>query len=145
VGPFSSGYIDESYRPLFPFGHGLSYGRFVLSNLRVTPESAAPPAMVAVLVDVENQGARRAEETVFLFTRRLKSSVAPPALELHGVGKITLDPGARDTLTLHLPVAELRSLGPDLEPALAPGAVEVLVGTSADRASLLASRLEVVA
>lgn len=144
VGPFSSGYIDESYGPLFPFGHGLSYGRFVLSNLRVTPQSAAPSATVAVLVDIENQGARRAEETVFLFTRRLKSSVAPPTLELHGVGKITLNPGGRDTLTLHLPVEELRSLGADLEPTLAPGTVEILVGPSADRASLLVSRLEVV-
>jgi beta-glucosidase len=145
VGPFSSGYIDEPHTPLFPFGHGLSYGRFGMSNLRVTPESATPSATVEIRVDIENQGARRAEETVFLFTHRLKSRVAPPVLELHGVGKITLDPGARGTLTLHLPVAELRSLGPDLEPALEPGTVEILVGPRADRASLLVSRLHVVA
>jgi beta-glucosidase len=145
VGPFSSGYIDESHAPLFHFGHGLSFGRFAMSNLRVTPESAAPLATVEVRVDIENQGARRAQETVFLFTRRLKSRVAPPTLELHGVGKITLDPGACDTLTLHLPVAELRSLGPDFEPALETGTVEILVGPSADRTSLLVSRLQVVA
>jgi beta-glucosidase len=145
VGPFSSRYIDESHEPLFPFGHGLSFGRFVLSNLRVTPESATASTTVAVTIDMENQGQRRAEETVFLFTHRLKSSVAPPTLELHGVGKITLDPGARGTLTLHLPVAELRSLGLDLEPALEPGAVEILVGPSADRAALLVGRLAVVA
>ena len=96
-----------------------------------------------VRVDVENGGARRAEETVFLFARRLKSRIAPPVLELHGVGKITLDPGARDTLTLHLPIAQLRALGPDLEPLLEPGPGEVLVGPSAHRGSLLAGRLEV--
>jgi len=145
AGPFSSRYIDESNAPLFAFGHGLTYGRFALSHLRVTPESAAPSATVAVLVDVENQGRRRAEETVFLFTRRLKSRVAPPTLELHAVGKITLDPGARATLTLRLPLAELRTLGPDLEPVLESGAVEILVGPSADRSSLLSGRLEVVA
>jgi beta-glucosidase len=145
VGPFSSRYIDESHQPLFPFGHGLSFGRFLLSNLRVTPESATASTTVAVTIDIENQGERRAEETVFLFTHRLKSCVAPPTLELHGVGKITLDPGARGTLTLHLPAAELRSLGLDLEPALEPGVVEILVGPSADRAALLVGRLEVVA
>jgi beta-glucosidase len=111
----------------------------------VTPESAASSATVEIRVDVENQGGRRAEETVFLFTRRLLSRVAPPTLELHGVGKITLDPGARGTLKLPLPVAELRSLGPDLQPVLEPGVIEILVGPSADRASLLAARLEVVA
>ena len=104
-----------------------------------------PSGTVDVRVEVENLGGRRGEETVFLFTRRLKGHVAPPTLELHGVGKITLDPGARETLTLRLAVAELRSLGPDLEPMLEPGAVEILVGPSAERASLLTCRLQVVA
>jgi beta-glucosidase len=99
---------------------------------------------VEIRLDVENQSNRKVEETVFLFARRLKSRVAPPLLELHGVGKITLDPGARDTLLLHLPVAQLRSLGPDLQPALEPGVIEILVGRSADRASLLSARLEIL-
>ncbi|MHB8816364.1 MAG: fibronectin type III-like domain-contianing protein, partial [Steroidobacteraceae bacterium] len=66
-------------------------------------------------------------------------------LELHGIGKISLDPGARGTVLLRLSVAELRSLGPDLEPAIEPGAIEILVGPSAERASLLAARLQVLA
>ncbi|MGA7538584.1 MAG: glycoside hydrolase family 3 N-terminal domain-containing protein [Steroidobacteraceae bacterium] len=142
--PYSSGYIDESNEPLFAFGHGLTYGRFALANLHVQPQSARENSTVEIRVDVENQGARRAEETLFLFTRRLKSRVAPPLLELRGVGKITLDPGARGTLTLRLPVLELRSLGPDLETTLEPGALEILVGPSADRSSLLTARLTLV-
>ncbi len=141
-GPFSSRYIDESTEPLFPFGHGLTYGRFTLSRLRVTPESATASATVEVQVDVENHGARRAQETLFLFTRRLKSRVAPPGLELQGVGKITLDPGARDTLTLRLPITDLRTLDPDLEPTLEPGVIEILVGPSADVATLLSARID---
>ena len=145
TGPFASRYIDESPEPLFPFGHGLTYGRFALGNLRLSRESATAADTVEIQVDVENRGGRKAEETVFLFVRRLKSRVAPPVLELHGVGKITLDPGARGTLTLRLPVAELRSLGPDLQTALEPGAIEILVGPSADHASLLAGHLQVTA
>lgn len=144
TGPFASKYIDESNEPLFPFGHGLTYGRFVLGGLRLSPESASASDTVEVRVEVENAGERRAQETVFLFARRLKSRVAPPILELHGFGKIMLDPGARGTLTLPLRVQELRSLGPDLAPALEPGAIEILVGPSADRGSLLAARLEVL-
>ena len=139
--PYSSRYLDESNEPLFAFGHGLTYGRFSLANLRVKPQSATAASTVEISVEVENQGNRRAEETLFLFTHRLKARVAPPLLELHGFGKITLDPGVRGTLTLHLPVADLRSLGPDLEPALEPGELEILVGPSADRASLLTGRL----
>ncbi|HEX5209806.1 MAG TPA: glycoside hydrolase family 3 N-terminal domain-containing protein [Steroidobacteraceae bacterium] len=141
--PFSCKYLDESNEPLFPFGHGLTYGRFVLTNLRITPESADESNTVEVAVDVENQGARKAEETVFLFVRRLKARVAPPSLELQGVGKITLDPGTRETLTLPLAIAQLRSPGLDLEPALEPGALEILVGPSADPSSLLVGRLQV--
>lgn len=145
IGPFASRYIDESNEPLFPFGHGLTYGRFTLANLRLSSQSATASDTVEVAVDVENRGGRRAQETVFLFARRLKSRVAPPVLELHGVGKITLDPGTRGILTLRLPVAQLHSLGPDLAPVLEPGAVEILVGPSADRGSLLAGRLEISA
>ena len=141
--PFSCKYLDESNEPLFPFGHGLTYGRFVLTNLRILPDSADESTTIEVTVDVENQGARRAEETVFLFARRLKARVAPPSLELHGVGKITLDPGERGTLRLRLAVAQLRSLGLDLEPALEPGTVEILLGPSAEHSSLLSGRLQV--
>ncbi|HVS75664.1 MAG TPA: glycoside hydrolase family 3 N-terminal domain-containing protein [Steroidobacteraceae bacterium] len=142
--PFSSRYLDESNQPLFPFGHGLSFTRFALSRLRLTPDAATEAATIEIRVDVANRGDRAAVETVFLFSRRLKSRVAPPDLELHGVGRIALEAGARGTLTLHLPVADLRTPGPDLEPALEPGPVEILVGPSADRSSLLAARLRVL-
>jgi beta-glucosidase len=142
--PYSSRYIDESNEPLFAFGHGLSYARFGVTNLRVSPESARANCTVEITVDVENQGSRLGQETLFLFTRRLRARVAPPQLELHGIGKITLEPGARGTLTLSLPVAELCTLGPDLAPLLEPGELEILVGPSAARASLLAGRLKLV-
>jgi beta-glucosidase len=143
TGPFASKYIDESNEPLFPFGHGLTYGRFVLGDLRLSRESASASDTVEVRVEVENTGVRRAQETVFLFAHRLKARVAPPLLELLGVGKITLDPGARGTLTLPLRVEELRSPGLDLAPTLEPGTIEVLVGPSADRGSHRAARLEI--
>ena len=94
-----------------------------------------------VAVDVTNEGARAAEETVFLFVRDKVASVARPVLELKGVTKIALEPGETRTAKLRLPIEELRFLGLDLQPVLEPGEVEILAGPCADAAQLLSARL----
>lgn len=134
---FTSKYLDESNEPLFHFGHGLTYGRFVLSNLRVTPDRVKESDTIEILVEVTNEGARLAQETVFLFTHDKVASVTRPQLELKGFGKIGLGPGETATVTLHLPAAELRFPGWDLQPVFEPGEVEILVGPCADRSRLL--------
>jgi beta-glucosidase len=138
---FTSRYIDLPNEPLFPFGHGLTFGRFSLSNLRVSPSEATERDTIEVRVDVANDGARMAEETVFLFTHDRIASVARPLLELKGFGKIALQPGETGTLTLHLPASELRFLGLDLEPVFEAGDIEILVGPCADRAQLLVQNI----
>jgi beta-glucosidase len=135
---YTSKYLDVPNEPLFPFGHGLTYGRFALSNLRVTPKDAEDIDTLQIRVDVHNEGARAAQETVFLFTHDKIASVARPMLELKGFAKITLQPGERGTLALSLRTSELRFLGLDLEPVFEPGEVEILVGPCADRSQLLA-------
>jgi beta-glucosidase len=134
---YTSKYLDAPNAPLYPFGHGLSYGRFALKNLRVTPNGVAESDTIAIRVDVTNEGARAAEETVFLFTHDKLASVARPALELKGVARIALQPGDTGTVSLSLSAAELRFLGLDLTPVFEPGEVEILVGPCADRSRLL--------
>jgi beta-glucosidase len=134
---FTSKYLDVPNEPLFPFGHGLTYGHFTLSNLRVTGESVTENDTVVIRVDVSNDGARAAEETVFLFTHDVLASVARPLLELKGFGKIRLEPGQSGTVTLLLAATELRFLGLNLQPVFEPGEVEILVGPCADRSRLL--------
>jgi beta-glucosidase len=135
--PFTSKYLDAPNEPLFAFGHGLTYGRFVFSNLRVTPERVREGDTIEVQIDVVNVGARAAEETVFLFAHDRVASVARALLELKGFGKIALSPGERGTVALRLPVAQLRFLGIDLRPVFEPGEVEILAGPCADRSQLL--------
>jgi beta-glucosidase len=134
---YTSKYLDVPNEPLFAFGHGLTYGRFRYSNLRVPREGVTERDTIAVRVDVSNDGARGAEETVFLFTHDKLASVARPVLELKGFGKIRLNPGETGMVTLMLPAAELRFLGMDLEPVFEPGEVEILVGPCANRTQLL--------
>jgi len=138
---FTSKYLDAPNEPLYPFGHGLSYGRFTLSGFSVTPASVTQNQSIEVRVDVTNTGKAAAEETVFLFTHDKLASVARPQLELKGVGKITLRPGETGTVSISLPAAELCFLGPDLNPVFEPGEVEILVGPCADRSRLLAATI----
>jgi beta-glucosidase len=139
---YTSKYLDVPNEPLFPFGHGLTYGRFALFNLRVTPLNAEDIDTLQIRVDVRNDGARAAQETVFLFTHDKIASVARPLLELKGFAKIDLRPGETGTVTLSLRAAELRFLGIDLAPVFEPGDVEILVGPCADRAQLLAATVK---
>jgi beta-glucosidase len=141
---FTSKYLDAPNEPLFPFGYGLTYGRFKYSNLRVPRDSVTERDSIIVRVDVMNEGGRAAEETVFLFTHDKLASVARPLLELKSFGKIRLDPGGTGTVTLIVPAAELRFLGLDLEPVFEPGEVEILVGPCADRGQLLVDSIHLV-
>jgi beta-glucosidase len=138
---YTSKYLDSPNEPLFSFGHGLGYGRFVLSNLRVTPADVEDIDTMQIRVDVRNEGARAAQETVFLFTHDKVASVARPLLELRGFAKIDLRPGEAGTVTLSLRAEELRFLGIDLEPVFEPGDIEILVGPCADRSKLLAATI----
>lgn len=140
---FTSKYLDVVNEPLYPFGHGLSYGRFTCANLRVTPENIAKGDRIEARVDVTNEGNARAEETVFLFVRDKVASVTRPLLELKGFAKVTLDPGARGEVRLSLDAADLAFFDKDLRPVLEPGEIEILVGPCADRGRLLAATVVV--
>jgi beta-glucosidase len=134
---FTSKYLDVPNEPLYPFGHGLGYGSFRYTALRVTPQDVADGDTIEVAVDLVNEGGRAAEETVFVFSRDKVASVTRPLLELRAFGKISLGPGQSGTLKLGFAAAALRFPGQDMQPVFEAGEVEVLAGPNADRAQLL--------
>jgi beta-glucosidase len=139
---YTSKYLDTSNEPLYPFGFGLSYGRFELSDLRVTPAIVRESDIIEASIRVTNQGPREAEETVFLFTHDKFACVARPLLELKGFTKISLRPGETGTATITMPASDLRFLGLDLKPLFEPGEVEILVGPNADRSQLQTATIQ---
>jgi beta-glucosidase len=138
---YTSKYLDSPSSPLFPFGFGLTYGRFRYANVRASLETATIDDTIEVAVDVTNEGVFAAEETVLLFVRDRVASVARPALELKGFTKLTLEPGATRTARIPLAAKDLQFLGLDLKPVFEPGEVELLVGPCADRTQLLGTRV----
>jgi beta-glucosidase len=142
---FTSRYLDLESSPLFVFGHGLTYGHFVVSNLKVAPARVSESDIIEIAVDVANDGAMMAEETIFCFVHDKVASVARPELELKAFGKIILRQGEKGTLRLSFPARDLRILGLDLKPLFEPGEVEILVGPCADRQRLLVATVTLVA
>jgi beta-glucosidase len=141
---FTSKYLDVPNDPLYPFGHGLSYGRFTYANLRTTTDTLRERDSMQISVDVSNEGGREAEETVFLFTRDKVASVTRPLLELRGFAKVRVDAGATATVEMSLAGAALRFLDARLRIVFEPGEVEILVGPCADRAQLLAATIHLM-
>jgi beta-glucosidase len=141
---YTSKYIDLPVDPLFPFGHGLTYTRFAYRDVRAEPEELRPGEKIAVEVEVANEGLAAGEETVFLFLRDPVASIARPLLELKGVARIALGPGARGIVRLTLSADDLVFLDPDLVPRLEPGVFEIHVGPSAAGRSLLKTTVRLV-
>lgn len=141
---YTSKYLDTPNAPLFPFGYGLTYGRCVLTNLRVTPERVSREDTITVRVDVRNEGKRAADETVFVFSHDKLASVTRPLLELRGFTRVAVQPGATVTAEIAVPAAAFSFPGADLAPVFEPGEVDILVGPCADRTQLLTSSVTLV-
>ena len=92
---YSSAYLDQPPTPQFPFGHGLSYSRFALLDLRCEPTLLKASDTVDVSVTVHNESEADGEATLFLFVRDPVASVARPLFELKGVRKLALKAGQR--------------------------------------------------
>jgi beta-glucosidase len=83
-------YWDEPSTPLFPFGHGLSYGQFTYSDLTVDRPSIPPEGTITVLVRVTNTSDREAAEVVQLYLHQRHGSASRPVRELKGFQRATL-------------------------------------------------------
>ncbi|BDI32032.1 glycoside hydrolase family 3 [Capsulimonas corticalis] len=124
-------YVDLDWRPLFPFGHGLSYTQFEYSNLEVQPvESVATKFTVSVTVT--NTGERDGDEVVQLYLRDVVASVTTPVRLLKAFERIHLKAGEQMRLSFSLGHRELSLIDRNLNRVVEPGAFEVYVGGSSD-------------
>jgi beta-glucosidase len=92
-------YWDEASTPLFPFGHGLSYGRFEYTDLTVDRPTTTTDGTLTVSVRVTNTAEREADEVVQLYLHQRYGTAARPVRELKGFQRITLAAGESRTLS----------------------------------------------
>lgn len=84
---------QKKVKPLFPFGHGLSYTTFEYGKPTVDSKVMTAGGTLTVKVTVSNTGAREGQEVVQLYISDKKSSLPRPVKELKGFQKIKLAPG----------------------------------------------------
>jgi beta-glucosidase len=96
-------YYDRSkVKPLFPFGFGLSYTTFALSDLHVTPSEANPDGSITVSFNVRNSGERAGAEVAQVYVGDPSAAVPRPVKELKGFERVFLKPGQTEQVSLKL-------------------------------------------
>jgi beta-glucosidase len=125
-------YVGSSARPLFPFGHGLSFTEFEYGGLQIVPAQAAATGAVCIRAEVTNIGRRAGEEVVQLYVHDAVASVTRPVKELRGFKRIRLAPGEKRTLTFDLAVSQLGFFDREMAFVVEPGTIEVMIGSSSD-------------
>jgi beta-glucosidase len=123
-------YVDSPSSPLYPFGHGLSYTTFTLSDPSLEPRQVPWSGSFSAAVTVTNTGDRAGDEVVQLYVRRRQASLTRPVLELKSFVRVELAAGEARTVTFHVPAGQVGFYDRDLAYVVEPGAVDVLVGSS---------------
>lgn len=121
----------EKIKPLFSFGHGLSYTKFQYGKVTVDNKTISADGTVTVTVPVKNIGSRKGEEVVQLYISDLKSSLPRPVKELKGFSKIALNPGEEKTVSFVIDAEKLKFYDDTRQQWIAePGTFEAVIGAS---------------
>ena len=83
----------QQIKPLFPFGYGLSYTTFQVSNLRADKKEMTADDQLTITADVKNVGSLAGAEVLQLYISDTQSSLPRPVKELKGFKKVYLEPG----------------------------------------------------
>lgn len=123
---------QKKVKPLFAFGHGLSYTTFEYGKVAIDKKEMTKDEMLTVTVSVTNTGKRDGAEVVQLYISDLKSSLPRPIKELKGFKKVFLKAGETKTVTFEIEKEALQYYN-DIkqEWVVEPGKFEAIVAASA--------------
>ena len=117
---------------LYPFGHGLTYGKIEYSELALSAPTLGSGGEIAVSARITNRGTRAAEEVVQLYTHDRVASITRPVRELKAFRKIALAPGESQVVRFVLKPADLAFYGLTNKPVIEPGVFDVWIAPSAE-------------
>jgi beta-glucosidase len=116
--------------PLYPFGYGLSYTRFVYQDIAVSPTPIPAGAGTSVSVTVKNVGSRPSDEVVQLYLTDIEASCRVPLHNLRGFSRVHLLPGEARRVSFELSPRDLSLIDERGHRVLEPGRFRVSVGGS---------------
>jgi beta-glucosidase len=138
---YTSKYFDMPWTPLFPFGYGLSYTKFKITNLQLSASRIDANGKLTVSVEVENVGARAGDEVVQLYIRDPVASMTRPVKELKGFQRVALQPGQKRRVEFVLDREHLGFWNREMRYVVEPGEFRLMVGSSS--ADVIEAKFEV--
>jgi beta-glucosidase len=123
-------YHDLSGEPLYPFGFGLSYTTFEISDLQLNQTKYSENDIIVAKVNVKNTGSKDGSEVVQLYVKDLLASVSRPIIELKGFKKVFLKTGESKQISIEVPVKELQFLDEKMNWIVEKGIYRIFVGNS---------------
>ncbi len=126
-------YMYINGKPLFPFGHGLSYTTFAYSNLKLSAKQINADGSITATIDVKNTGKIAGDEVVQLYIHDVAPSLKRPVKELRGFERITLAPGQTKKVSINIPGSKLAFYDEKIHDfRVETQPIDVMVGSSSE-------------
>jgi len=130
------GYLLDETSPLYPFGYGMSFTHFEISNIRLVENNIGKRDSTGVELKVKNTGSVAGSEVVQMYIRDLVSSVTRPIKELKGFNKVWLESGESKTISIPITPKLLAFFDIDMNYVVEPGEFEIMIGNSSKESDL---------
>ncbi|EKC5808899.1 beta-glucosidase BglX [Salmonella enterica subsp. enterica] len=130
---YTSRYFDEANGPLYPFGYGLSYTTFTVSDVTLSSPTMQRDGKVTASVEVTNTGKREGATVIQMYLQDVTASMSRPVKQLKGFEKITLKPGERKTVSFPIDIEALKFWNQQMKYDAEPGKFNVFIGVDSAR------------
>ena len=131
-GNYTSQYFDDTTGPLYPFGYGLSYTQFSLSEMALSSTTLNKTGKIDASVTVKNTGKRDGETVVQLYIQDETGSMIRPIKELKGFQKVLLKAGEQKVVHFSIEEDDLKFYNTQLKYAAEPGKFNVQIGLDSE-------------
>jgi beta-glucosidase len=121
-------HLDAGFKPLFPFGFGMSYSEFRYENISTSADTIEMDGAIKISAAVRNLGDFTAEEVVQLYIRDLVGSITRPVKELKGFKKIRLKPGQCERVSFEIHTDDLAFYNRKMQYGAEPGLFHAWIG-----------------
>jgi beta-glucosidase len=127
---YTSKYLDVPNSPQYPFGFGLSYTTFTLSDLHLSAAGIARTGSLTVTARITNTGTRPGDDVAQLYIHESGTTILQPVRRLDGFQRVTLAPGQSKTVRFTVGPSNIGFYDNQGRFGVEPGTVDVYVGDS---------------
>lgn len=126
------GYYNESARPLYGFGHGLTYTTFSYSELKTDQERYHPKDVATITLTVKNAGNRDGDEVVQLYFCDEIARMVRPTMEMAGFCRVHLTAGESRNITFSMKISQTAFLDESMQWTVERGKIRLMAGAASD-------------